>query len=80
MARRIVESASRRLKARFMFVMKRMECKVRTVKRTIRVGCVVHICEALNTPQNGGCKKHISLMPCTHNLCIIQMTTAVVDV
>ncbi|XP_049516618.1 uncharacterized protein LOC125942471 [Dermacentor silvarum] len=46
--RRIVENGFGRLKARFRFVMKRMECKLKKAKLAIRAACVLHnICEAM---------------------------------
>ncbi|XP_050033077.3 uncharacterized protein [Dermacentor andersoni] len=45
-SRRIVENAFGRLKARFRFVMKRMECDISNVPIIIRACCVLHnICE-----------------------------------
>lgn len=44
--RRIAENAFGRLKARFRFIMKRMECHLQSAKRAIRAACVLHnICE-----------------------------------
>ncbi|XP_064461857.1 uncharacterized protein LOC135372063, partial [Ornithodoros turicata] len=46
--RRIVENTFGRLKARFRFIMKRMECRIPTAKRAIRAACTLNnICEAL---------------------------------
>ncbi|XP_064468466.1 uncharacterized protein LOC135379146 [Ornithodoros turicata] len=46
--RRIVENAYGRLKARFRFIMKHMECRIPTAKRAIRAACTLNnICEAL---------------------------------
>ncbi|XP_077485790.1 uncharacterized protein LOC144096777 [Amblyomma americanum] len=46
--RRIVENGFGRLKARFRFVMKRMECRLNKAKLAIRAACVHHnICEAM---------------------------------
>ncbi|XP_054930520.1 uncharacterized protein [Dermacentor andersoni] len=49
--RRIVENAFGRLKARFRFVMKRLECKLPNAKQAIRAACVLHnICETFRDP------------------------------
>ncbi|XP_077553196.1 uncharacterized protein LOC144167956 [Haemaphysalis longicornis] len=46
--RRVVENALGRLKARFLYTMKRMECKLPNVRRAIRASCTLHNnCEGL---------------------------------
>lgn len=48
-ARRIVENAFGRLKARFRFTMKRMECDVENARLVIRACCILNnICEDFN--------------------------------
>ncbi|KAH7933001.1 hypothetical protein HPB49_006354 [Dermacentor silvarum] len=45
-SRRIVENAFGRVKARFWFILKRMECKLSNAKLAIRASCTLHnICE-----------------------------------
>ncbi|KAH7977556.1 hypothetical protein HPB49_002343 [Dermacentor silvarum] len=45
-SRRIVENAFGRVKARFRFILKRMECKLSNAKLAIRASCTLHnICE-----------------------------------
>ncbi|KAK8773284.1 hypothetical protein V5799_012181 [Amblyomma americanum] len=46
-SRRIVENAFGRVKARFRFIMKRMQCQLLNAKQAIRASCTLHnICEA----------------------------------
>ncbi|CAN7981050.1 unnamed protein product, partial [Ixodes pacificus] len=50
-ARRVVENAFGRLKARFRSIMKRTETKIENVNTLVRTCCILHnICERLNDP------------------------------
>ncbi|XP_077507342.1 uncharacterized protein LOC144116734 [Amblyomma americanum] len=51
---RIVVNGFGRLKARFRYTAKRMECKLRTAKQAIRAACTMHnLCEASKDPIEG---------------------------
>ncbi|KAH9382856.1 hypothetical protein HPB48_023418 [Haemaphysalis longicornis] len=56
--RRVVENASGRLKARFRFVTKRMECKLPNAKRAIKAACILqNICEDLGDTFEQQCEQ-----------------------
>ncbi|XP_075538681.1 uncharacterized protein LOC142573058 [Dermacentor variabilis] len=66
-SRRIVENAFGRMKARFRFVMKRMECSLDTARLVIRACCVLHnVCENFKERVEQQWEQEVAMWDATH--------------
>lgn len=66
-SRRIVENAFGRMKARFRFVMKRMECSLDTATLVIRACCVLHnVCEEFQERVEQQWEQEVAMWDATH--------------